>query len=78
MNDTEILEKLKEVLADVLPDKDHALVTAATRFGEELGLDSLKMFELVILTEDAFNIQFTGSLAFETVGEVMDYIREYK
>ena len=75
MNDLEILQSLKDVLNEMMPDADLSGVTADTRLGDDLGIDSLKMLQLAILTEDALKVRFFGRVKFETVGDVIAYIQ---
>ena len=73
----DILQKLREILAEVLPEADLSSVTEDTRLGDTLGIDSLKMLQLMILTEDALHVRFPANARFETVGEVAAFIRSF-
>lgn len=74
-----MLEKIIEVAAEELgveADK----ITEETSFKEDLGADSLDLFEMVMSLEEAFDIEIpTEDLeTLETVGDVMRYIEEHK
>ena len=58
-----MLEKMKEMVADQL-NVDAAEITAETSFKDDLGADSLDLFELVMALEKL-----------TTVGAVMDYLK---
>lgn len=48
-------EKLKEIIADVL-NVDPSSVTQETRFVEDLGADSLDVFQIIMGIENYFEI----------------------
>ena len=65
-----MLDKLKEILAKVLPDVDMSTVTEETRLVEDLSFDSLALMMMAMELEDAFGFKFTEFVRFETVGDV--------
>ena len=69
-----MLDKLKEILAKVLPDIDMSAVTEETRLKDDLGFDSLAMMMMAMELEDACNFRFTELVKFETVGDVCGYL----
>lgn len=69
-----MLEKLKGILAKVLPDVDMTAVTEKTKLMDDLGFDSLAMMMLSMEIEDAFGFKFTEFVKFETVGDVCGYL----
>ncbi len=69
-----MLEKLKVVLARVLPDLDMSTVTEGSRLIEDLGFDSLALMMMSMEIEDAFSFRFTEFVKFETVGDVCSYL----
>ncbi|MBQ7387386.1 MAG: acyl carrier protein [Clostridia bacterium] len=71
-----MLEKLKDVLAKVVPDVDMASVTEQTRLVEDLEFDSLSLMMMSMEIEDKFGFEFTELVKFETVGDVCQYISE--
>ena len=72
-----MLEKMKEMVADQL-NVDAAEITAETSFKDDLGADSLDLFELVMALEDEYSVEIPAedleNLA--TVGDVMNYLKE--
>ena len=74
-----MLEKIKEMVAEQL-NVDAAEITEATSFKDDLGADSLDLFELVMGLEDEFGIEIpTDDLEqITTVGDVINYINEHK
>ena len=71
-----MLEKMKEMVADQL-NVDAAEITAETSFKDDLGADSLDLFELVMALEEEYNVEIpSGDLEkLTTVGAVMDYLK---
>ena len=69
-----MLEKLKNVLARVLPDVDMSTVNEGTRLIEDLGFDSLALMMMSMEIEDAFGFKFLEFVKFETVGDVCRYL----
>lgn len=69
-----MFEKLKNVLARVLPEVDMSTVTEDTRLIEDLGFDSLALMMMSMEIEDAFDFKFTEFVKFETVGDVCHYL----
>ena len=74
-----MLEKMKEMVADQL-NVDAAEITAETSFKDDLGADSLDLFELVMALEEEFGIEIpTEDLEqIATVGDVIKYINDHK
>ena len=71
-----MLEKLKDVLAKVVPDVDMASVTEETRLIEDLEFDSLSNMMMSMEIEDKLGFEITEMLILETVGDVCRYINE--
>ncbi len=71
-----MLEKIKEMIAEQL-NVDVAEVTEATSFKEDLGADSLDLFELVMALEEEYGIEIPSEdlEKITTVGAVMDYLK---
>ncbi len=71
-----MLEKIKAILNEKL-DIDPALVTADTNFKDDLGIDSLDLFELVTDLEEAYQIEVPAEELenLTTVGKVIDYLK---
>ncbi|MDY2614349.1 acyl carrier protein [Bariatricus sp. SGI.161] len=74
-----MLETIKKLVAENL-GVDEADITEASSFKEDLGADSLDLFELVMALEDEYGIEIpTEDLEqIATVGDVMEYINEHK
>lgn len=69
-------EKLKEAIADIL-NVDPNEVTEETTFTEDLGADSLDVYQIVMKIEEAFEIEIPAEAVKEisTVGEAVLLIR---
>lgn len=71
-----MLEKIKEIVADSL-GADVESFTAETSFKEDLGADSLDLFEMVMALEEEFDVEIpTEDLEnIKTIGEVESYLQ---
>ena len=71
-----MLEKIKEIVADSL-GADVEILTAETSFKEDLGADSLDLFEMVMALEEEFDVEIpTEDLEnIKTIGEVESYLQ---
>lgn len=71
-----MLEKIKEIIADSL-GADVNTLTAATSFKEDLGADSLDLFEMVMALEEEFDVEIpTEDLeGIKTIGDVESYLQ---
>ena len=71
-----MLEKMKEIIADQL-SVDADSITEASSFKEDLGADSLDLFELVMALEEEYNVEIPSEdlEKLTTVGAVMDYLK---
>ena len=71
-----MLEKMKEIIAEQL-SVDADSITEASSFKDDLGADSLDLFELVMALEGEYSVEIPAedleSLA--TVGDVMNYLK---
>lgn len=70
-----MLEKVKEIVADSLGTEVEEL-TAETSFKEDLGADSLDLFEMVMAFEEEFEKEIpTEDLEkLTTIGDVVAYL----
>ncbi|MBR0163403.1 MAG: acyl carrier protein [Lachnospiraceae bacterium] len=73
----EELEKLKEIIANVLsldPNEIHPDMT----FLEDLGADSLDVFQIIVDLEDAFDVSIPQEQAekISTVGQAAEMIKK--
>ena len=74
-----MLEEIKTIIAENL-GIDAEKITEESSFNEDLGADSLDLFEMVMSLEDKFGIEIpTEDLeGMGTVGDVVNYIKEHK
>ena len=72
-----MLEKMSEMIAEQL-NCEAGDITAETSFKDDLGADSLDLFELVMALEDEYNIEIPAEdlTDMTTVGAVMDYLKD--
>ncbi|MBP7348389.1 MAG: acyl carrier protein [Butyrivibrio sp.] len=70
-------EKLKEVIANVL-NVDPEEIRMETTFVDDLGADSLDVFQIIMGIEDEFDIKIPAEKAekIATVGEAIELIKE--
>ena len=75
-----MLEKLKEIIAEQLSVEEDE-ITLATSFKEDLGADSLDLYELTTILSEEYNIDFDVPeeelLKLETVGDVIDFLKKH-
>ena len=71
-----MLEKMKEIIADQL-SVEAEIITEASSFKDDLGADSLDLFELVMALEDEYNIEIPAEelTDLNTVGDVIEYLK---
>ena len=71
-----MLEKIKEITADSL-GADVNTLTAETSFKQDLGADSLDLFEMVMALEEEFEVEIpTEDLEnIKTIGDVEAYLQ---
>jgi acyl carrier protein len=67
-----IFEKVKEVIVEQL-GVDEEEVALETSF-EDLGVDSLDLFQIVIELEEAFNVRIEDAESIKTVEDAVKYI----
>lgn len=72
-----MLEKIKEILSEQL-NLDPEEITETSSFREDLGVDSLDLFELVMGLEEetGFEIPTEELTNMKTVGDVVAYLQE--
>lgn len=70
------LEKLREVIAGVL-SVDPKEITTETTFLEDLGADSLDVYQIIMGIEEAFHIEIPAQKVerITTVGEAVELIK---
>ena len=69
------LEKLKEIIADVLNVEVN--ITEDTTFVDDLGADSLDIFQIIMGIEETFDIEIDNDDAeqISTVGDAVEQIK---
>ncbi|MBM6947685.1 acyl carrier protein [Mordavella massiliensis] len=69
-------EKLQEIIADVL-NVNADEVTMETKFVDDLGADSLDIFQIIMGIEEAFDIEIDNDDAEKivTVGDAVEQIK---
>ena len=74
-----MLEQIKSMIAENLGVNEDT-ITEASSFKDDLGADSLDLFELAMALEDEFSIEIpTEDLEqIATVGDVVQYINAHK
>lgn len=72
-----MLERIKEIAAEAL-GADVDTMTAETSFEEDLGADSLDLFEMVMTLEEEFNVEIPSEdlEQIQTIGDVESYIQK--
>lgn len=71
-----MLEKMREIIAEQLNCEAES-IQLETSFKEDLGADSLDLFELVMALEDEYSVEIPSEELQEltTVGDVIDYLK---
>lgn len=71
-----MLEKIKEMLAEQL-NADADTITEETSFKEDLGADSLDLFEMVMALEEEYGVEIPSEdlEGLNTVGDVITYLK---
>ena len=74
-----MLEKIKEMIAEQL-NVDAAEITEATSFKDDLGADSLDLFELVMALEEEYGVEIPSEdlEQINTIGDVVKYLEAHK
>lgn len=71
-----MLEKMKEIIAEQLGVEEDE-ITLETSFKEDLGADSLDLFELTMALEEEYDIEIPAEELgeIETVNDVVEYLK---
>ena len=74
-----MLEKVKEIVAESL-NVEESTLSETTSFKEDLGADSLDLFEMVMAFEEAFEVEIPSEdlEQITTVADVVKYIESHK
>ncbi|MBR2045146.1 MAG: acyl carrier protein [Agathobacter sp.] len=70
-------EKIKKIIAESL-NVDEDDITTETKFIDDLGADSLDVFEIVMAIEEEFDIEIDNEVAEKivTVGDAVEQIKK--
>ena len=73
------LEKIKAIIAEVL-NIDADSITEDTTFVDDLGADSLDIFQIIMGSEEEYDIELDNESVeqIQTVGDAVDAIRTIK
>ena len=73
-----MLEKMKKIIAEQLGVNEDE-ITEDTSFADDLGADSLDLFELVSSLEDEYGVEIPSEELekLTTVGKVIDYLQAH-
>ena len=71
-----MLEKMKEIIAEQLGVEEDE-ITLDTSFKEDLGADSIDLFELTMALEEEYDIEIPAEELeeIETVNDVVEYLK---
>lgn len=71
-----MLEEMREIIAEQL-NCEESSITESTSFKDDLGADSLDLFELVMALEEKYEVEIPSEELAEltTVGAVMEYLK---
>lgn len=72
-----MLEEMKEIISEQL-NCDANVISEESSFKDDLGADSLDLFELVMALEEKYGIEIPSEELADltTVGNVMNYLKE--
>ena len=71
-----MLEKMKSIISEQL-NCEESNITMDTSFKDDLGADSLDLFELVMALEEEYSIEIPSDdlAGLNTVGDVVEYLK---
>ena len=74
-----MLERIKELVAENL-GVDEADITETSSFKEDLGADSLDLFEMVMALEEEYGVEIPSEdlEQINTIGDVVKYLEAHK
>ncbi|MDD6072403.1 MAG: acyl carrier protein [Clostridiales bacterium] len=73
-----MLEKMKEIIAEQL-SVDESEIELTSNFKDDLGADSLDLFELVMALEEEYDVEIPAEEleSIATVEDVMEYLKAH-
>ena len=76
---TEIAEKIKNMLVENLRIPADELEYTSELFGDDIGLDSIDSIELIAGIDNLFGVQMTGAARenFQTIETLTKYVEEH-
>lgn len=71
-----MLERMREIIAEQL-NCDEETIGLETSFKDDLGADSLDLFELIMALEEEYDLEIPAEelTDLETVGDVVEYLK---
>lgn len=69
-----VFEKIRKIMVEQL-EVEESEITMETSF-EDLGVDSLDLFQIIIEIEEAFDIQVEEAEKIKTVRDAVNYVEE--
>lgn len=71
-----MLERMREIIAEQL-NCDEETIGLETSFKDDLGADSLDLFELIMALEEEYGLEIPAEelTDLETVGDVIEYLK---
>ncbi len=72
-----MLERIVRIIGETLNIDDVSSITEETNFKDDLGADSLDLFELVMAFEEEYDVELPAEEldSIVTVGDIMDFMR---
>lgn len=70
-------EKLQDIIADVMNIEDKDIITMDSTFVDDLGADSLDVFQIIMGIEEVFDIEISNEDA-EKIVSVGDAVEQIK
>lgn len=76
---TEIAEKIKNMLVENLRIPANELEYTSELFGDDIGLDSIDSIEIIAGIDNLFGVQMTGAARenFQTIETLTKYVEEH-
>ena len=73
-----IFDRVRDVIVEQLGIEDESSVTTTTTFIDDLGADSLDVFEIIMAVEEEFEIEIPNEAAesIVTVGDAVEQIKK--
>ena len=77
---TEIAEKIKNMLVENLRIPADELEYTSELFGDDIGLDSIDSIEIIAGIDNLFGVQMTGAARenFQTIETLTKYVEEHR